>query len=143
MTIEESVRIKADIGRVWETFIDLTCWAEWNTVLRDVPDGHDRLREGESFRCSLSPFAFSIEIRPLIVEVLKHRKIVWKSRRFGISARHEFLFRKIGGGVKVISREELKGIPLAVSGMLFPKWKIQELTRTFLEDLRNASEVSR
>jgi uncharacterized protein YndB with AHSA1/START domain len=33
MIIEESIFINAPIDKVWQTFTDLTCWRQWNSVL--------------------------------------------------------------------------------------------------------------
>jgi uncharacterized protein YndB with AHSA1/START domain len=76
MKIEESIEITANIEKVWETFTDLTGWADWNTVLRNIPPGRKRIREGEKFSCSLSPFAIPVYFEPEVQEVIPFEKII-------------------------------------------------------------------
>jgi len=45
----------------WGAFTDLTCWADWNSVLTKVQPGADTsLVGGNGFSCSLRPFVVSI-----------------------------------------------------------------------------------
>ena len=141
MIIEETIQVQAPLDRVWQTFTDLGCWKDWNTVLQDVSAGDtEHIAVGTSFRCSLRPFAIPLFFRPIVTEVIPNEKVVWKSSKYGINARHEFLFRKQDGGIEVVSRETFTGLPTALGGLFLPKQRIRELTISMLNDLKQAAE---
>ncbi|HET6515240.1 MAG TPA: SRPBCC family protein [Thermodesulfovibrionales bacterium] len=141
MIIEESIVIHATPKRVWETFADLTCWNHWNTVLKNVsPKRTEILSEGGKVKFCIYPFNFPVYFEPNIESVVPGRRIVWSSGKFGISARHEFLFQEAKEGVIVISKEVFSAIGLKTLRFLFPDWRLRDLTISFLKDLKTAAE---
>jgi len=140
MIIEESVLINADIKKIWKTFTDLTCWADWNTVAGKVASDSGRIEEGERFTFCLRPFSVPVTVRPKIVEVIPAEKIVWSGSKFGIFSRHEFLFKQASNGVLVTSRETFRGLQLLLARRTFPRKTIRELTINMLQDLKRAAE---
>jgi len=140
MTIEESVLINAGLKDIWKTFIDLTCWANWNTVASKAASGSGRLVEGERFTFCLRPFSIPIMIEPKIEEVIPREKVVWTGAKFGIFSRHEFHFQQAANGVLVTSRETFRGLPLLFGGVTFPEGMVRELTVGMLKDLKKAAE---
>jgi len=143
MTVEESLLIEASLERVWETFTNLTCWEDWNTVLKDVRSaGKNVMEPGERFRCRIRPFVFGIEFESRIEEVVPYERVVWRGERFGISARHAFEFTTVGSNrVRVTSRETFEGPTTLMAGLLFPWGRIRELTVAMLEDLKLESQA--
>jgi hypothetical protein len=140
MIIEEAIAIHAPIEKVWDTFTDLTCWLQWNTVIRNVRSEEHCLSNGKEVKCSLYPFLFPITVNLRIEELIPHELIVWSARKKGLYARHEFIFEKQDNSVLVTSRETFTGLLSKASGALLPKRKMQALTTRFLKDLRKASE---
>jgi len=140
MLIEEVIAIRAPIEKVWNTFTDLTCWMQWNTVLRNVRSGERCLSSGKEVTCCLYPFLFPITVDLRIEELIPHELIVWSARKKGLHARHEFIFGKKNNSVLVTSREAFTGLLSKASGALLPKRRMQELTIRFLKDLKKASE---
>jgi hypothetical protein len=140
MIIREDVLINSTKEKVWSAFTDLTCWVNWNTVLRGVYSREKLLTEGESLRCTLRPFFFPVMVDLLIEEVVPQERIVWVARKKGLKARHEFLFEDGGNGVRVISRETFTGFLSALSGLLLPVGRMTTLTKVFLSDLKKAAE---
>ncbi|NWF98448.1 MAG: SRPBCC domain-containing protein [Nitrospirae bacterium] len=140
MIIEESIIIKASIEKVWNTFIDIACWDRWNSVINNVKCNEKCMINGRNMRCTFRPFYFPINVNIFINEVKEKEKIVWTANKKGLKAYHEFLFTKNDGGVKVISREEFSGVLSAGSGLFLPVRKMKELTRKFLNDLKEAVE---
>lgn len=143
MVIEESVFINASAGKVWETFTDLTCWVNWNSVLKDVASEHATIQKGETFSCSIRPFLFAVSMEPYIEELVPNERLVWSASKYGISARHEFIFQRIEDHVRVTSRETLQGITVENMKFIFPAWRIRELTKALLSDLKQATENRR
>lgn len=140
MVIEESIFIHADIDTIWKTFTDLTCWADWNKVVRDVMSDSGRLTEGERFTCCIRPFLVPITLNPRIESVVPAQSIVWTGSKFGIFSRHEFLFQQLTNGVKVTSREVLRGLRLLFAGTVFTEGLVRRLNIEMLNDLKNACE---
>ncbi len=141
MVIEESIVIHASPQKVWQTFTGITCWKNWNTVLKNVsPDKAEILTEGGKVRFCIYPFSFPVYFEPLIEKVVPLKKVIWSSGVYGVSARHEFIFEDVRNGMLVKSREVFKGFPVKALRFLFPEWRLRELTVTFLQDLKKAAE---
>ncbi|MBE0425562.1 MAG: SRPBCC domain-containing protein [Nitrospirae bacterium] len=142
MEIKEAIIINAPLKKVWNTFTDLTCWINWNSVMTDVNSDRNYLTGGYSVKCNFRPFSFPIIIKIDVEEVIPYERIVWSARKKGLSARHEFIFKNHEKGVMVTSREIFRGLLTKASGFLLPKKKMINLTTTFLKDLKTASEKS-
>ena len=140
MLIEEVVTIHAPIEQVWNTFTDLTCWMQWNTVIRNVRSEERCLSDGKDVKCCLRPYLFPINVNLRIEKLIPLELIVWSARKKGLHARHEFIFGKKDNSVLVTSRETFTGILSKASGAFLPKRKMQALTIRFLKDLKKASE---
>jgi len=140
MVIRESITINATMKKVWRMFTELTCWMEWNTVMRNVCSDEKCLTYGDNLKCSFRPFLFPIKITIKIEGVVPYKHIVWSAKKRGLSARHEFFFQEHEKGVLVISTETFTGFLTKASGLLLPVRKMRTLTRTFLGDLKKASE---
>jgi hypothetical protein len=142
MIIEETISITAPLSQVWEVFMNLTCWADWNSILTDVSSAEACLSEGGKFSCCIRPYAFAVYFQPKVVEVIPKMKIVWIGSKYGISALHEFFFEETSEGTIISSRETFSGLPILLGGFFFPKQKIKRLTTSFLDDLKRASEAA-
>jgi hypothetical protein len=140
MVIEESILIHAKMDKVWDTFTNLTCWKDWNTVMRNVNSGGDCLSHGSEILCSFHPFFLSIKAKIQVEEVIPHKRIVWSAKKKGFSARNKFSFQGNERGVVITSRETYSGPLVKSLGFLLPKGKMQTLIKTFLKDLKTASE---
>jgi hypothetical protein len=142
MVIEKSVAILANITKVWDTFIDLTCWIDWNTVLKDAKcEGDTCIMEGKSFSCRFEPYSIPMTFTATIEEVIPHKKVVWTTRKLGIFAHHEFTFETTDDHVKVTSREILSGLPVMAPKLFFPKSEMIAMTQKLLWDLKEAAEA--
>lgn len=141
MVIEQSVTIHATIKKVWETFIDLTCWVDWNTVLKDIKcEGDACIMEGKSFSCRVAPYSVPMSFTATIEEVIPQKKVVWTARKLGIFAHHEFTFETLDQHVHVASREVLSGLPVFVPKLFFPKTEMSAMTQRLLWDLKETAE---
>ena len=136
----EDILINSTKEKVWSAFTDLTCWVNWNTVLRGVYSKEKSLTKGESLSCTLRPFFFPVEVELLIEEIVPYERIIWVARKEGLKARHEFFFEDNDSGVHVISRETFTGFLSKWSGLLLPVKRMKTLTEVFLSDLKKAAE---
>jgi len=141
MVIEESIFINATVEKVWHTFTDLTCWVNWNSVLKDIAAENPSIQKGNTFTCSIRPFVFPVKFESFIEEVVPNERVVWSGSTYGIFARHVFVFQRTGDLVQVLSTETFKGITIENLKFIFPGWRIRELTQSFLKDLKKASET--
>jgi len=140
MVIEESILINAKMDKVWETFIDLTCWKDWNTVMRNVSSVEKYLSHGGKISCSFRPFLLPIKATIRVEDVIPLKHIVWCAKKKGLSARNKFTFQSNERGVVVTSKETFSGTLVRFLVFLLSKRKMRTLIKTFLRDLKNASE---
>ena len=140
MVIEESILIMSPILKIWTIFSDLTCWSEWNTVLENVSSDSLRVAEGSRIRFCIRLFVIPFYFEPVIEGVVTCKKITWCGEKFGIIARHEYIFHETEQGVSVTSRETFSGGPVALAGALFSRGRLNGLTVKLLQDLKEAAE---
>jgi ligand-binding SRPBCC domain-containing protein len=139
--IEESVLIDAPREVAWGTFTDLTCWADWNSVLTGVrPGSGTRLADGSGFSCRLSPFGVPVPFSVRVELAEAPSRLLWVGARWGVRGRHWFLFSDQEGGTRCESSEDLTGPAVTLAGPLFPTWRFRQLTRRFLADLKAGAE---
>jgi hypothetical protein len=140
MVIEESTFINADLNKVWKTFTDLTCWKDWNTVMRNVSSDEKCIATGSELRCNFRPFFFPVKAEIKVEEVIPYERIIWSARKKGFSARNRFSFQKHEKGVLVTSRENFTGFIVRVFGFFLPVKRMSSMIAAFLKDLKRASE---
>ncbi|MFZ5906851.1 MAG: SRPBCC family protein [Nitrospirota bacterium] len=140
LLIQESVEINAPLKNVWENFIDLTCWGQWNTVMQNVLSREEQLTRGEKIHCSFRPFFFPVRVKISVEEVIPFERVVWSAKKKGLTAYHEFHFTSNGTAVMVTSSETFTGVLARGRGVLLPKGKLKSLIRDFLSDLKRAAE---
>ncbi len=141
LVIQESIEIIAPLEKVWENFIDLTCWDQWNTVMQNLLANEQKLTRGKKLFCSFRPFFFPIRVKISVEEIVPYERVVWSAKKKGLSAYHEFDFRSNGTAVIVTSSETFTGVLARGEGILLPKRKMKSLTRDFLRDLKRAAEA--
>ncbi|HEY3346045.1 MAG TPA: SRPBCC family protein [Nitrospirota bacterium] len=141
MVIEESVFIDAPAETVWETFVDLACWKDWSRII-EVEEGPPRLRQGDSFRFCIRPFAFPVNMEPVLVKVEPLRLVVWEAGKFGVRAHHEFLFETEGRGVRLVSVEKFTGLKAMLLIFRISRPRLEELTRMMLAEITKAAETA-
>ncbi|MDQ7786231.1 MAG: SRPBCC domain-containing protein [Thermodesulfovibrionales bacterium] len=141
LIIRESIEINATLEKVWENFVDLTCWDQWNTVMQNVHTNEQQLTGGKKIFCSFRPFFFPIRVSISVEEIVPYERVVWSAKKKGLSAYHEFDFRKNGTAVIVTSSETFSGVLSRGEGMLLPKKMMKSLTKDFLFDLKRAAEA--
>ena len=139
--IEETVLIEATRDVAWGAFTDLTCWADWNSVLTEVRPAADAcLVTGSGFSCCLRPFAVTIPFEVRVEFVEPPSRLLWVADRWGVRGDHWYYFREIEGVTLCESVEDLSGPTVTLAGPFFPLWRFRELTRRFLVDLKAEAE---
>jgi hypothetical protein len=113
----------------------------WNTVISDVRSEETCLVHGKAIKCCFRPFFFPIKVQIKIEEMVPNERIVWSARKKGLFAFHEFIFQRKEKGLQVTSKETFSGLLASASGFLLPEKRMRSLTKTFLKDLKKASEA--
>ena len=140
MEVEHSITINADINKVWDIFTDLTCWRNWSTVLGDSSSEQDRLTQGKRFSFCIRPFALPVHVEPIVEEVVPGERIIWTGKKYGIQARHEFIFSESNNRVRVLSREIFTAKTFKKLLFYIPNKKLHELSVKMLDELKEAAE---
>jgi len=140
MVIEEQILVNADLGRVWKVFTDLTCWNNWNSVIRDVCCDDQYLSHGKTLTCCFRPFLFPINVEVNVEKVIPNQCVIWIVRKKGFIAYHEFLFQRQENGVLITSRETFSGLLVRLFNLFLPRKRMRMFANTFLTDLKMASE---
>jgi hypothetical protein len=140
MVIEEKILINADVERAWKVFTDLTCWNNWNSVIRDAWCDDQCLAHGKVLTCCFRPFSFPIKVKINVETVIPNECVTWSVRKKGFIAYHEFLFQRQENGVLVTSKETFSGLLVSLFKILLPRKRMRTLASTFLRDLKMASE---
>jgi hypothetical protein len=140
MEIVESVTIFSEMERVWDIFTDLACWDQWNHSMKEAarPEGSYFISEGQRLSLKIRLYALPFSIKPLVECVVPHDQVVWSARKFGVSAKHEFLFTDLGGAVQVLSRERFAGLRPFL--MMLPRARIRKVTAAMLRELKKKAE---
>lgn len=139
--IDESVLIEAPREVAWGAFTDLTCWADWSSVLSRVrPGAAGRLAAGAGFTCCLRPFLVPVPFSVRVEVVDPPSRLLWVGARWGVRGRHWFRFSEQGGMTRCESSEDLSGPTVTLAGPLFPLWRFRGLTRRFLVELKAEAE---
>ncbi len=139
MEIVESVTIFSAMERVWDIFTDLACWNNWCRSVKEAakPQGYF-MSEGQKLSLIIRPCVLPFSIRPIVECVVPHDRVVWSARKFGLFAKHEFLFTNLGGAVLVTSRERFVGPKTFL--MFLPEAKLRNITVGMLSDLKEKAE---
>jgi uncharacterized protein YndB with AHSA1/START domain len=139
--IKESVLIHAPREVVWQAFTDLTCWADWNSVLTRVRPGPEgALAASAGFCCALQPFGVAIPFAVRVELADPPARLLWSAERWGVRGRHWFHFSEENGATRLDSLEDLSGPTVGLAGPIFPIRRFTELTRQFLAELKTEAE---
>ncbi|MCX8030980.1 MAG: hypothetical protein N3A59_05305 [Thermodesulfovibrionales bacterium] len=141
MIVEDTILIKANLDVEWTTFTDLTCWKDWNNVIKNIISEDKYIVTGSCFYCNFIPFFFPIRLKVDIKEVKYKHKVVWCTNSLGMFAEHTFLFKDTSEGVVVRSSEIFYGYLVEWAKFLLPKKRLYFLTKKFLNELKKASEA--
>ncbi len=142
MIIEEKIRIRAPLSRVWEVFANLAAWGRWNSVCQDccLVSGAE-MAVDTCFSFKLRPYYLPIEVQPRIIKCEAGREVIWEGRRLGVHAVHRFEFQGDGDDVILTSTEEFGGPLFFLCRLLFIPQKLHQLSIQLLQDIKNAAEA--
>lgn len=142
MVIKESIVIDAPVKTVWQVFTEVENWSEWNTVCREcrLEDG-DAMEEGACLSFELTPLLLPLRIAPVIETYEAGKEITWSGSKWGIHARHTFVFSPVNGGTRLESREVFSGALFWAARLTGMPGRLHELTSRLLSAIKAEAEA--
>ena len=96
LPIEGYVELEMPVERLWDAFLDVERWPQWNPCIwrSRVRDGE--LREGATlvwtFNAIKPAYLYKLPARAQIVEFERHDRVTWEVRAPGFHALHSYRF---------------------------------------------------
>jgi hypothetical protein len=100
LPIEGSVELDMPVETLWQAFLDVPRWREWNPCIwrSRVRDGE--LREGATLQWvfnAIKPwYPYKLPARAEIVEFRPHDRVTWEVNAAGFHAVHAYRFADLG-----------------------------------------------
>ncbi|MDQ4040326.1 MAG: SRPBCC family protein [Actinomycetota bacterium] len=103
LPIAGAVELDMPVERVWETFLDVPRWAEWNPCIwRSRVRGGGELREGSTLLWVFNPirraYPYKMPATAKIVEFERCDRVTWEVAAPGFHAVHSYRFAEAGDG---------------------------------------------
>lgn len=102
LPIEGHVELPIGVDRVWDAFLDVERWPEWNRCVKRARVKDGELREGATLVWTfgaIKPYLpYRMPARAKIVEFDPRVKVTWEADVAGFHALHSYLFADLGEG---------------------------------------------
>jgi hypothetical protein len=102
LPIAGSVDLPLPVERLWDTFMDVPRWPEWNRCFWRASVRGGALRVGATLRFAFNPieprYLYKLPARAEIVELVPHDRVTWEARAAGFHALHSYRFAALAGG---------------------------------------------
>ncbi len=96
LPIEGSVEVALPVERVWEIFLDVPRWPDWNPCFWRSSVKGGELREGATLRFAFNPiearYLYKLPATAEIVEFEPHDRVTWEVSAPGFHALHSYRF---------------------------------------------------
>jgi hypothetical protein len=100
LPIEGSVELEMPVGRLWDAFLDVERWPQWNPCIWRSRVRGGELREGATLVWTFNPikpaYLYKLPARAQIVEFERHDRVTWEVRALGFHALHSYRFAGLG-----------------------------------------------
>lgn len=100
LPIAGSVDLDMPVARLWETFLDVPGWADWNPCIHKAKTDVGELREGAKLIWSFNPirpaYLYKLPATAEIVEAVPEDRITWEVSAPGFHALHSYRFAPLG-----------------------------------------------
>ncbi len=141
MMIREVIKINAPVETVWQVFTETGNWSDWNTVCRDCRlENGEAMAKGGCLSFALSPFIFPVRIAPVIERFIEGKIVTWSGSKWGIHARHTFLFKRVDDWTSLESVETFSGPMLWPARVAGVQTRLHELTKKLLSAIKTEAE---
>jgi uncharacterized membrane protein len=130
----DEIVIKAPPGTVWNLFININAWPEWNKEIESA-SLLSPLAVGSVFHWSTA----GMIIASTIGELIPQQRIAWSGLVQGILGIHVWQFTAVEDGVLVQTEESWDGEPVRLQVGFLQK-ALDQSIRSWLESLKRAVE---
>jgi polyketide cyclase/dehydrase/lipid transport protein len=100
LPIEGSVDLVMPVERLWERFVDVERWPEWNPCIWRSRVREGELRKGATLAWVFNPikpaYLYKLPARARIVEFEPHDRVTWEVNAPGFHAVHSYRFADLG-----------------------------------------------
>jgi uncharacterized membrane protein len=100
LPIEGSVDLALPVERLWQAFLDVERWPEWNPCIWRARVGDGELRRGATlawvFNAIKPAYPYKLPARAQIVEFEPHDRVTWEVSAPGFHAVHSYRFADAG-----------------------------------------------
>lgn len=109
MSVEVTIVVPAERGRVWDRWSDLSAWPDWNPhCIAASLDGP--LAPGANIEFQLRhPRGTPFYTRPVVTEVQEGSRTVWEARSIGLRAPVELVLEDEYDGTRATVRTDATG----------------------------------
>jgi hypothetical protein len=100
LPIAGSVEVAMPVEQLWEIFVDVRRWPEWNGCMWRSRVRGGELREGATLIWAFNPikagYLYKMPATAEIVEVVPHDRVTWEVSALGLHAVHSYRFAELG-----------------------------------------------
>jgi hypothetical protein len=100
LPVAGSVELALPVERLWETFLDVDRWPDWNPCIWRARVREGDLREGATLVWAFNPirrgYLYKMPARAEIVELQPHDRVTWEVSAPGFHALHSYRFAGLG-----------------------------------------------
>jgi hypothetical protein len=94
------VQLEMSVDRLWEIFLDVPAWSQWNPCIWRSSVRGGELREGAKLVWAFNPiqrrYLYKLPAVAEIVEVFPRRRVTWEVSAPGFHALHSYRFAELG-----------------------------------------------
>jgi hypothetical protein len=98
--VEGSVELEMPVERMWETFLDVASWPEWNPCFWRARVLGGELRLGATLVWAFNPieprYLYKMPAIAKVVELEPYDRLTWEASLPGFHARHSYRFAALG-----------------------------------------------
>ena len=137
--VHNKILINASPEKIWNVLIDAESWPDWYegaSNVKIIKQDNGLLKQDSVFTWKTMGFDFTSEV----TEFDKPYRLSWESDRSLISGYHAWLLVPEGSQTWLITDESQHGV-LAVLQSIFQRKKLHGLHQTWLEKIREKSEM--
>ncbi|MDX6689529.1 MAG: hypothetical protein QOG15_986 [Solirubrobacteraceae bacterium] len=102
LPVEGCVEVAMSVERLWEVFLDVPAWSQWNPCIWRATVRGGELREGAKLVWAFNPirplYLYKLPAVAEIVELFAHQRVTWEVSAPGFHALHSYRFAELDSG---------------------------------------------
>ncbi len=140
LEMESSVRIDANVERVWEVFSVPRRWPDWCEVCLSVDCAEQmEWKVGSRLGLRLRMAGVGVPFNVTVTESEPGRRVAWASTKMTVTATRTFTFEPDGDGT-IMRDHKLFTSPVLPLQLFYPRPIIRNMTESWLRDIKAECE---